>query len=271
MSKSVKKRRIAKRKNISYARDPHKVAKNQKYVQKSDWKPQKYKKTELEQINSDPKKVAEKVQELIDKGRVLITTKEELENFPKGSVVSYITKEGKYRSGGFLTSIQPDYFTLHGGTKFAPVSFCVQFSNVKEMYVGKVDRSRKITKIVPVPITQEITNYPVFVGDIVVKYEKDKWKQNRFMQSKKYKAMVEFYNQQVKEEEEEEKKNSKKKKRKVKIKGEKTLDNVEWVKDSIAKLRRRNKVVKDEEEGKALDDIENYVVEMAKKKKEKNG
>lgn len=91
--------------------------------------------TELAKINSDPKRVARKIKELLKKGYVEIHTKEELENFPLRSVVAYITTKGLYRSGGFLKSIQDKYFVLQGGSPTQPISFCVQFDNVESMYV----------------------------------------------------------------------------------------------------------------------------------------
>jgi hypothetical protein len=48
----------------------------------------------------------------LKKSRIEISKKKELENFPTGSLVSYITKEGKYRSGGFLKTIKDKYFVL---------------------------------------------------------------------------------------------------------------------------------------------------------------
>jgi hypothetical protein len=91
--------------------------------------------TEHTKINNDPEKLKKKLKSLKEKGRIEIITKEELENFPKGSHVSYVTKKGEYRSGGFLKAIKDEYFVLQGGTKKYPISFPVQFKNVNVMYV----------------------------------------------------------------------------------------------------------------------------------------
>lgn len=92
-------------------------------------------KTTLTKINKDPIKKEQHIKKLKRKGRITITTKKELENFPLGSLVSYLTKDGKYRSGGFLKSIQDKYFVIQGGTSAKPISFCAQFKNIDEMYL----------------------------------------------------------------------------------------------------------------------------------------
>lgn len=101
-------------------------------------------KTKLAKINADPEKLDAVIDKMKKDGRVEINKLKELKNFPLGSLVSYITKEGLYRSGGMLKAIKPDYFVLHGGTQQKPISFSVQFNKVKTMFV-KNPRA-KITK-----------------------------------------------------------------------------------------------------------------------------
>jgi hypothetical protein len=47
-----------------------------------------------------------------EKNRVKIQTQDQLLNFPKDSLVNYITKEELYKSGGFLKAVRNNYFVL---------------------------------------------------------------------------------------------------------------------------------------------------------------
>lgn len=92
-------------------------------------------KSKLDKINASQKLIQEKVDKMIKDGRVEIHTRDQLMNFPLGSLVSYITKDGDYRSGGFLKALQKEYFVLQGGTNAHPISFSVQFRNIAKMFV----------------------------------------------------------------------------------------------------------------------------------------
>lgn len=142
--------------------------------------------TELTKINNDKALVKAKIKTLLDNGRKKITTKEELCEEPLGSLVSYITTDGLYRSGGFLRAIKDTYFALQGGTVQMPISFCVQFENIKAMYVGSPVRSTNRKK--------KKTNFPVKIGDKVVYYAKDNFDRNRFKATKRYKDMKKWFN-----------------------------------------------------------------------------
>ena len=146
--------------------------------------------TVLDKINADPNLVAKKIQRLIDAGRAEIETKEQLENFPMGSLVSYVTKEGLYRSGGFLRTIQDEYFCLQGGQVGNSISFPVQFKNIKSMYVGN-SAVRHFPE--PVETDKKETKWPSYVGDIVVNYARDKWNRERYESTLKYKYWVEQF------------------------------------------------------------------------------
>ncbi len=111
-----------------------KIMDTEKYAPKG-YKPYKKNKTELSKINKDQKLINKHIGKLKKKGRIEISKKKELENFPLGSLVSYVTNEGKYRSGGFLKAIKDEYFVLQGGTQEHPISFCVQFKNIDKIYV----------------------------------------------------------------------------------------------------------------------------------------
>lgn len=157
--------------------------------QGNKWVKKKGEMTELEYINTHPGALFARIRKLLNNGRVEIYTREELEQFPKGIVVSYMTHEGLYRSGGFLTTVSDDYFTLLGGNpQFGRARFSVAFDNTAVMWVGYVNRSRSL--ITPVKTYKEKTNYPVKVGSLIVYYGKDNYDRKRFMSTNKYKAMV---------------------------------------------------------------------------------
>ena len=110
----------------------------EKYAKKG-YIPYERSKTKLTKINKKPELKEKHINKLKRSGRVEISTKKELENFPLGSYVSYVTKEGKYRSGGFLKVIKDEYFVLQGGSKQHPISFCVQFKNIDVIYVKNAE------------------------------------------------------------------------------------------------------------------------------------
>ena len=140
--------------------------------------------TELHKINSDRNLIIEKIKSMLKNGRVRVQTKKELSKHPLGSLVSYLTKDGKYRSGGFLRSIQKDYFALQGGISSNPISFCVRFDNIRMMYVGSPVQltNRKLTK----------TNFPVKINGKIVYYAKDNYDVNRFKNTQRYKRMKQY-------------------------------------------------------------------------------
>ena len=165
--------------------------KNPIYCANNSWKKPKNGKTITSQINSDHKLISKKIQSIIDKGYTEIYTHKQLSRYEPRSYVSYITAEGLYRPGGFLRSVQPEYFALHGGTQQNSISFCVRFDDTSAIYV-------KGPKIKVVPTTSPVTKWPVKIADIVISYEKDAWHQSRKMQSKKYQLQVDYYNRKLK-------------------------------------------------------------------------
>lgn len=82
-------------------------------------------------INADPKLKKKHIKQLLQKGRIEIEDKDQLESFPLGSLVSYETIDDKYRGGGFLKAIMGKYFVLTNGK----ISWSVQFDKTKRMWV----------------------------------------------------------------------------------------------------------------------------------------
>lgn len=166
----------------------------QRKKQIRDWKKRNPGKTQLQKINSSKKSVAEKIQTLIDKGATKIEypRKSDFDNMcGKGNLVSYITKDGKYRSGGFIVSWNEDYFAVRGGGGYGPIiSFSVQYKNIKEAYIRKP--SRKNSPLEPIPTDKPKTNYPVKIDKVTVFYGKNNWEVERFKKSNKYNRMVKW-------------------------------------------------------------------------------
>jgi hypothetical protein len=107
-------------------------------------------------------------------------------------VISYILKEGQYRSGGFLTANSDYYFVILGGQINNKISFSVQYSNVQTIYVRKVAKRNDNKPIKPIPTLHSKTKYPVKVGKIIVYYAKDNFDRRRFMNTKKYSNMLKY-------------------------------------------------------------------------------
>lgn len=165
-----------------------------------EWKEKNPGKTTLSKINSSKKLIKAKIRELVDeKGATEIFNPKEsdLENFNKGVLISYVTKDGKYRSGGFLTNYDDKYFVLLGGGGFGPrISFSVQFKNVKAIYVRKPNKKNVDQPIKPTETTHYKTEYPVEIDGVVVYYARDNWDKRRFMNTKKYRNMLKYVKNQ---------------------------------------------------------------------------
>jgi hypothetical protein len=82
---------------------------------------------------------------MLENGRIEIETRDELLNFPLKSVISYITKDGLYRSGGFFKN-QFKINILHYKVVVMNILlvFPVQFKNVEKMYVKNFDQVEEV-------------------------------------------------------------------------------------------------------------------------------
>jgi len=131
-----------------------------------------------------------KIATLIDHGRKEITTKEELEKYPIGSLISYMNNKNVYKIGGFLLKVVEEYFIyldLDFQTKYR-----VRYGNVEKMWVGDVHKVNN--DIVSIAKTkQEKTNFPVKIGKTIVYYAVNRFDLNRFVNTKKYQNMAKWY------------------------------------------------------------------------------
>jgi hypothetical protein len=109
------------------------------------WNKKKKGPSQLDKISSTPESLEKKIKELKKKGATEVQnpTMKDLENIEKGYLISYITKDNKYRSGGILTYFEEKYFVLLGGGGNIPkISFSVQFKNVKTIYIRKIEKEK---------------------------------------------------------------------------------------------------------------------------------
>jgi len=154
--------------------------------------------TELEKINSNEEIIKEKIESLKEKGAIEkhLPKRRHIERFKEklGNrlLISYILKNGKYRSGGFLTAVSDYYFVILGGQTDNRISFSIQFSDVQTIYVRKVNPKDLTKPIKPIATTRPKTSYPVKVDGIVVYYGKDTYDKKRFEGTHKYNNMLKY-------------------------------------------------------------------------------
>lgn len=165
-------------------------------IKASEYISQDFKKTEpsgQDKINGNPDTLREKIA-ILEKERYKITDdfKDKLLEVPAKTHISYVNKDGKYCSGGFLRIVEDDYFTLFASfPNGSKVSFCVQFDNVKTIY-AKCSKEELVNEVRET--TEEPTKFPVKIGDTVVKYCRDNWTAKRFIASGKYRQLERIYN-----------------------------------------------------------------------------
>lgn len=193
VKKLYKKHKATKKKVVKQQRsnivETKNILKNPDYMPKGSYSYDKTK-TVLATISQDPALIKAKIESLLAKGRIKITTKEQLSKYPNGTLVSYITKDGKYRSGGFLKIIKDQYFALQGGDyKIGkPISFPVQFANIKEMYVGSpihyANRKEPVS-----------FNFPVKIGGDIVYHAQDNFDRKRFMATQRFQIWKKWHDE----------------------------------------------------------------------------
>lgn len=127
-----------------------------------------------------------KVKTMIKNGRKEITSIDELKKFPLGSMISYINKKGKFKSGGFLWKINDEYFIyliLQTNQKIR-----VRIKYVEKIWIGNVFTTKNdVVSLIKYSGTK--TTRPVIVNNIAVYYAKDSHDYNRYICTNKYKLM----------------------------------------------------------------------------------
>lgn len=127
--------------------------------------------------------VKAKISNLIENGRKEITTKEELEQFPIGSLISYMNKNNEFKIAGFITKFSDDYF-IYIVPDFTQ-KYRVRYTNVIKMWVGDVYSVKKdiisFTKT-----SKNKTDFPVKLNNVILYYAKHNFDKKRYMNTNKY-------------------------------------------------------------------------------------
>lgn len=137
-------------------------------------------------VNKNKSILEMKLETFIENGRKEISSREELKEFPAGSLISYINIYDTFKPCGFLTKVTKDYF-IYLAPDFES-KFKVKFINVKKMYVGSVYETKNDLVSI-IKSTQPKTKFEVVIDGIVVFYAKDSFNVKRFQHTKKYKLM----------------------------------------------------------------------------------
>lgn len=142
----------------------------------------------------DKATLSAKIAIMKENGRKEITTKEELEEFPIGSLISYMNTNNVYKQGGYIIKFAEEYFIyiLSDLTQ----KYRVRYENVQKMWAGDVYVVRNdIVSLVET--TQKKTNFPVKMNGIVIYYGKNNFDAKRYMNTEKYKKYmdwIEYFN-----------------------------------------------------------------------------
>lgn len=136
--------------------------------------------------NTNKAIIAARIKTLIDNGYIKIHTKDELSEYPFGSLICYVTIKGLFKKGGYLKSINNKNFDLDDIELENDEPISVPFDKVKTMYVGNPLKLTNRTKIE--------TNFPVKIGDEIIYYAKDNFDKRRFKSTNRYKLLKKWYN-----------------------------------------------------------------------------
>lgn len=139
----------------------------------------------------DKAKISARIMTFLENGRKEITTKEELEKFAIGSLISYMNMSNIFKLGGFITKFAEEYF-IYVTPDFVQ-KYRVRYINVKTMWVGDV--YKVFNDIVSITKTKKKkTNFSVKVNKVVVYYARNNFDLKRFISTSRYKKIIEWCN-----------------------------------------------------------------------------
>jgi hypothetical protein len=141
---------------------------------------------------------------IINKGYLVFHKIKDLSKFPKGSRICYLTKDLKWRSGGFLVEISRSN-TLYGTNQlldhykyylaykaFNNSLFHLQDEDIRDIYIKPKNVKKTNTGPVPIKYPGEKTQFPVIVKNTIIKYCRDSSDRDRFMSSAKYQRILNY-------------------------------------------------------------------------------
>ncbi len=123
-----------------------------------------------------------------------------------GSKIAYVTRDNKWRSGGFLVSIKNSN-TLYGTKEkldtykiyieykgFNGALFTAQEDDIRELYVLPKKQKKNTGKIL-LPALGEPTRFPIYAqndsgDDVIIKYARDEYERDRFIGTLKYRNII---------------------------------------------------------------------------------
>lgn len=130
-----------------------------------------------------------KTKRLIQNGRVMVTSKKELEQFPIGSLISHQYNQNLFIKGGFIIKFGDDYFnyiTLDFNKKYK-----VRYCNLEKMWVSSVFECRNdyvsIIKSDKFP-----TKYSVTICDIPIYFGNTSYDIKRFKSTDRYRLLLQW-------------------------------------------------------------------------------
>lgn len=141
-------------------------------------------------IMINPQAITIKVQTLVQNGRHEVTTKEELEKYPIGSLVAFITKSGVLRVGGFITKFKKLYF-VYVKDDFEK-TWRGRYEKIDKIYVGDVYSTYNDIVSITEPKNRKTTNFPVTLNNAVVYHGKNNYDVKRFMLTDRYLNMIKW-------------------------------------------------------------------------------
>ena len=147
-------------------------------------------KTNIDKKSSVNKaRIAAKVMGLVENGRKELTSKKQLEKYPIGSLISFETKSGIFRPGGFITKFCDEsfiYITPEFDQKYRG-----RYANIKKMWVGNV--YEVYNDLVSLSKTkQNPTKFAIEVNGIVIHYARSAFEKKRAMNTDKYKRLMKW-------------------------------------------------------------------------------
>lgn len=131
-----------------------------------------------------------RIKKMIKNGRLEITSKEELEEFDIGSLISFMNNTGIFKLGGFITKFADDFFIYI--TPDLSQKYRVRYVNIQKMWVGNPFICRNDLVSI-VKTNQTKTNFPVKIGNIIVYYAQKKFDMDRFRCTDKFEQYIKWY------------------------------------------------------------------------------
>jgi hypothetical protein len=145
----------------------------------------------MDYVNKDKALIRLKIDDMLLNGRKEITTIDQLNKYPCGSLISYMNSDGIFRKGGFLLDIQDNSFSFL--TSDFERRYRINMNKVSKIWIGSVYKVKNDVVSI-VPTTKQKTSFPVKVGNIIVFYGQDNYAVKRYTHSAKFQTVLKWFN-----------------------------------------------------------------------------